>query len=156
MDVPNRYVEPTLLVNVSLDSKIMNEEIFGPVLPIIRYSNINEVINFHCESHEMTSYMHVLDVLQVIAHINGHEKPLTMYIFAKNRRLIDKLTNSVSSGSVVVNDCLFQFANVYAPFGGVGHSGMGGYHGKFSFECFSHKKPIMRRDDHMILDVPAR
>lgn len=134
VDVSTRYVEPTLLVNVSLDSKIMNEEIFGPVLPILKYTDINTVI----------------------AHVNKHDKPLTMYIFAKNRKLIDKLTNSIDSGSVVVNDCLFQFANVYAPFGGVGASGMGGYHGKFSFDCFSHKRPIMRRDDHLILDAPQR
>lgn len=134
VDVSTRYVEPTLLVNVSLNSKVMNEEIFGPVLPIIKYSDINTVI----------------------AHINAHDKPLTMYIFAKNRKLIDRLTNSVSSGSVVVNDTLFQFANVHTPFGGVGASGMGGYHGKFSFDCFSHKRPIMRRDDHLILDAPQR
>ena len=70
--------------------------------------------------------------------------------------LLNRVTTEVSSGSVVVNDCLYQFANLYAPFGGVGESGMGGYHGKFSFTCFSHMKPILRRDDHALLDVPLR
>ncbi len=67
-----------------------------------------------------------------------------------------RLLKDVSSGSLVQNDCLFQFANVHAPFGGVGHSGMGGYHGKFSFDCFSHKRSVLLRDDHKILDIPIR
>lgn len=62
----------------------------------------------------------------------------------------------VSSGSLVQNDTLFQFANVHAPFGGVGHSGMGGYHGKYSFDCFSHKRSVLLRDDHKLLDIPIR
>lgn len=112
----------------------MQEEIFGPLLPVFPYSDINEVIEY----------------------VNSGGKPLTMYIFGKERKAIDNLIERIPSGSVLVNDTLFQFANIYAPFGGVGDSGLGGYHGKFSFECFSHRRPILRRDDHRILDVPLR
>eukprot|EP00598_Pedospumella_elongata_P006884 CAMPEP_0184985614 /NCGR_PEP_ID=MMETSP1098-20130426/14206_1 /TAXON_ID=89044 /ORGANISM="Spumella elongata, Strain CCAP 955/1" /LENGTH=500 /DNA_ID=CAMNT_0027509707 /DNA_START=33 /DNA_END=1532 /DNA_ORIENTATION=- len=134
VDENEKYVEPTVLKDVSMNSKVMTEEIFGPLLPVLKYKDINAVIK----------------------HIKENEKPLTLYIFARNRRLIDRLTNEISSGSAVVNDCLYQFANLYAPFGGVGESGMGGYHGHFSFTCFSHRRPILRRDDHAILDVPFR
>ena len=94
-----------------MNSKVMKEEIFGPLLPVIKYKQLQEVIT----------------------HVKNGEKPLTMYIFAKNRKNIDLLTDHISSGSVVVNDTIFQFANIYLPFGGVGESGIGGYHGKFSY-----------------------
>lgn len=70
--------------------------------------------------------------------------------------LLYRLIGDISSGSVVVNDVLYNFANIHAPFGGVGHSGMGGYRGKFSFETFSHRRSVLRRDDHLILDIPLR
>jgi aldehyde dehydrogenase (NAD+) len=112
----------------------MSEEIFGPVLPIFTYSDLDEVISY----------------------VNEGEKPLTMYIFSSNQKTIKTLSNRIMSGSVLINDCLFQFGNYYAPFGGVGHSGLGGYHGKFSFDCFSQKRPILHRDGTAILDIPIR
>mmetsp|Transcript_9633 Transcript_9633/g.15908 ORF Transcript_9633/g.15908 Transcript_9633/m.15908 type:complete len:461 (+) Transcript_9633:54-1436(+) len=134
VDEDDKYVEPTILTEVSMDSLAMTEEIFGPLLPVHKYSDLNTVLE----------------------HVKEGEKPLTIYIFARNRRNIDTITNTLSSGSVVVNDALVQFANFYAPFGGVGESGIGGYHGIFSFKAFSHQKPILRRDDHLVLDVPFR
>ena len=134
VDENDRFIEPTVLVSPSPTSKIMTEEIFGPLLPVFKFRRLEEVIEV----------------------INEGEKPLTMYIFARDRAPVEKLIAAVSSGSVVVNDCLFQFANVYAPFGGVGFSGMGNYRGRYSFECFSTKRSVLRRDDHRILDVPVR
>lgn len=134
VDKDDRYIQPTVLTDVKKDSKVMQEEIFGPILPVFTYTDLDEVI----------------------AYVNEGEKPLTMYIFSTNQRVIDTLTHRIASGSVVINDTLFQFGNIFAPFGGVGHSGMGGYHGKFSFECFSQKRSVLHRDDTAILDIPIR
>jgi len=134
-DVNDLYIEPTILVDVDAKkSKAMADEIFGPILPVFKFKDIEDVVT----------------------RVNEREKPLTMYIFARNRKLIDHLINNISSGSAVVNETVFHFSNHYLPFGGIGHSGMGGYHGYFSFLCFSHQRSIMRRDDHMLLDIPLR
>jgi aldehyde dehydrogenase (NAD+) len=134
-DAIDRYIEPTILTNLDRSkAKVMQEEIFGPLLPVFRFSQLDEVISY----------------------VNEGEKPLTMYIFARNSKVINRLQQEVPSGSIVTNDCLFQFANHFAPFGGVGFSGMGGYRGKFSFEAFSQKRSILRRDDHKFLDIPIR
>ena len=135
MDISQKYVAPTVLVDVDAYSRVMQEEIFGPILPVLKYKTID-------------------DIRRVI--LNGLENPLAMYIFSKNRAFIDTLTGTINAGSVVVNDTLFHFANPALPFGGIGNSGLGFYHGKFSFESFSHKKSVMRRDDHSLLDVPVR
>lgn len=134
VDVNDKFVQPTILKNVSMDSKVMTEEIFGPVLPVLKYSHLDEVIQ----------------------HVAAGERPLTIYVFGKNRANIDRVVTELSSGSVLVNDTLFQFANIFAPFGGIGNSGLGGYHGKFSFDAFTHQRSVLRRDDHMLLDVPVR
>lgn len=134
VDVEGRYVQPTIIAEARLDSKLMSDEIFGPLLPVIKVSSTDQCV----------------DIIRTM------EKPLAIYIYGKNRRMIDQVTTSVTSGGVLVNDCLFHFGNSFTPFGGVGPSGMGGYHGKFSFEAFSHRKTVMRRDDHMIFDVPVR
>jgi len=134
VDVGARYVAPTLLVDVALDSKLMTDEIFGPILPIIKVSSVNQAV----------------DLMKTM------EKPLTMYIFAQDKGVIKTLISKVQSGSVLVNDTIYQVANNNLPFGGIGPSGMGGYHGKFSFEAFSHRRSVVRRDDHAILDLPAR
>ena len=86
----------------------MNEEIFGPILPIVEYENINEVINY----------------------IKTKEKPLAIYVFSKNKLLVDKIIQETSSGGVVVNDCIIQYMNPNLPFGGVNHSGIGKSGGK--------------------------
>lgn len=134
VDVENRYVEPTILIDVEMNSKVMSEEIFGPILPVFKYKSLDEIVQ----------------------HVVSGEKPLVMYIFSKSNKTINKLTREISSGGVLVNDTLMHFGNIHTPFGGVGHSGMGGYHGKFSFECFSHRRTIFTRDSHSLLDVPVR
>jgi aldehyde dehydrogenase (NAD+) len=135
-DIANKYIAPTLVTDVDLKSKIMIEEIFGPVLPIIKIKEINEAI-------------------QIINSVEK-EKPLALYIFGKNRTVIDKIISEVPSGGVLVNDVMLHFANSFIPFGGIGRSGVGSYHGKFSFECFCRCRGIMRKDDHSILDIPFR
>ena len=113
VDVSDRYVEPTIIGDVKIDSKIMSEEIFGPLLPVMKYDNIDEVIK--------------------IVNSDNLRRPLALYVFAKDRNVIDKLTDSIPSGGVVVNDTIFHVMNPYMPFGGVGASGTGAYHGESSF-----------------------
>jgi aldehyde dehydrogenase (NAD+) len=110
VDVNEKYVEPTIIADVKLDSKLMTEEIFGPLLPIMQYTNIDDAV----------------------ATINSEtlRKPLALYIFSKDRQMIDKITSSVTSGGVIINDTVFHVINPYIPFGGIGASGMGSYHGK--------------------------
>ena len=136
VDISSKYVAPTLVTNVDIKSKIMIEEIFGPVLPIIKIKDIDEAIS-------------IINTLE-------KEKPLALYIFSKDRTSIDQVISQVQSGGVLVNDVMLHFANGFIPFGGVGRSGLGGYHGKFSFECFSRRRGIMRKDDHSIFDIPFR
>ncbi|MCT4629026.1 aldehyde dehydrogenase [Winogradskyella sp.] len=116
-----RYIEPTILHNVNLDDAVMQEEIFGPVLPIITYESLDEAFD-------------------IIKHF---EKPLAAYLFSDSSAIKDRFLNEISFGSGAINDCVMQISNPNLPFGGVGHSGMGRYHGKYSFECFSHFKAIL-------------
>ena len=109
IDVSDRFVEPTIIADVKLDSKIMSEEIFGPLLPTMQYEDIDDVIN--------------------IINSDNLRKPLALYIFSKDRKMIDKVTSLVPSGGVVINDTIFHVMNPYIPFGGVGGSGTGAYHG---------------------------
>ena len=137
VDISNRYVEPTVIANITKsNSKIMTDEIFGPLLPIIPIDDINEAISY--------------------IQSNGRENPLALYIFAKNKANIEKIITSVPSGGVLVNDTLYHCGTSFIPFGGKGNSGLGSYHGKFSFECFSHRRAILRRDDHYLFDVSIR
>lgn len=117
------YLEPTILDNVSWKDAVMQEEIFGPVLPIISYNNYDEI-------------------LQKI--IDG-EKPLAAYLFTKNQEEKDKFLNYVSFGGGCINDTLMQITNDYLPFGGIGNSGIGNYHGEFGFNTFSHQKSIIEK-----------
>ena len=110
VDVDSRYVEPTFITDVRPDSKIMKEEIFGPLLPILKVDSIDEALRY--------------------MKTPGMEKPLSLYIFSKNRNAIDRITTEIQSGGVLVNDTLYQFGNSFVPFGGVGPSGLGGYHGE--------------------------
>lgn len=116
-----RYIEPTILHNVNLDDAVMQEEIFGPVLPVITYETLDEAF-------------------EIIKHF---EKPLAAYLFSDSSTIKDRFLNEISFGSGAINDCVMQISNPNLPFGGVGHSGMGRYHGKYSFECFSHFKAIL-------------
>ncbi|XP_060195531.1 aldehyde dehydrogenase family 3 member F1-like [Lycium barbarum] len=123
VDEENMVIEPTILLNPPLDTDIMTEEIFGPLLPIITLNNIEESIQF----------------------INSREKPLAIYAFTKNDSLKEKILQETSSGSLTFNDAVIQFICDTLPFGGVGQSGLGRYHGKFSFDTFSHEKAVLHR-----------
>ncbi|XP_051956583.1 aldehyde dehydrogenase family 3 member A2-like [Xyrauchen texanus] len=115
-DMSDCYIAPTVLRDVKPDAKVMQDEIFGPLLPILTVSSADEAIKF----------------------INQREKPLALYIFSSDNKLIKQMIAETSSGGVVANDCLMHFSVSSLPFGGVGNSGMGCYHGKFSFDQLSH------------------
>ncbi|KAB2028005.1 hypothetical protein ES319_D05G070800v1 [Gossypium barbadense] len=123
MDEGSLFIEPTILVDPPLESAMMTEEIFGPLLPIITLDKIEDSIYF----------------------INSRPKPLALYAFTKNEVLKERLVSETSSGSVVFNDAIIQFAADTLPFGGIGESGIGKYHGKFSFDTFTHYKAVARR-----------
>jgi aldehyde dehydrogenase (NAD+) len=131
-DREDLYIEPTILAETDPDSAVMQEEIFGPIMPVISWSKFDEVIDF----------------------INARPKPLGLYYFSKAKRDLDTLLKKTSSGGVSVNDVITHFINSSMPFGGVGESGMGAYHGKYGFETFSHFKPVMVKPT--FIDIPLR
>ncbi|HBC7306430.1 TPA: aldehyde dehydrogenase [Staphylococcus aureus] len=117
-DEDERYIEPTLLDHVTNDSAIMQEEIFGPILPILTYQSLDEAIAF----------------------IHQRPKPLSLYLFSEDENATQRVINDLSFGGGAINDTLMHLANPKLPFGGVGASGMGRYHGKYSFDTFTHEK----------------
>jgi len=117
------YIEPTLLEIPNRDTAVMKEEIFGPLLPIMTYTDIN----------------------QVIEDINRHSKPLALYLFTTDSRVERLILNAISAGGVAINDTVTHVAHPNLPFGGVGQSGMGRYHGKQSFLTFSHCKSVLKK-----------
>ncbi len=120
-DDESETILSTIVVNPPLDTLVMSEEIFGPILPIITYKTLDEAIAF----------------------VNEREKPLALYVYTTSKEIAKKILNETSSGSMTVNDNLMQLANSNLPFGGVGNSGMGRYHGKKSFETFSNPKSVL-------------
>lgn len=114
-------IEPTVLTNVTWESDVMEDEIFGPILPIIEYDKIEEVIET----------------------IQQHPKPLALYVFSEDRKVQEKVTSNISYGGGCINDVVYHLATPYLPFGGVGSSGLGSYHGEQSFRTFSHYKSIL-------------
>lgn len=125
-------ISPTILDNITFDSKVMQEEIFGPILPLIDYQNIDDVIEI----------------------LRTKDKPLAFYLFTNNKAFQDKVIGAFSFGGGTVNDTLMHFANHYLGFGGVGHSGMGNYHGIRSFNTFTHEKSVLIRS--IRVDLPMR
>ncbi|MBD2561010.1 MULTISPECIES: aldehyde dehydrogenase [Nostoc] len=117
-----RYIAPTVIDNVSLEDSVMQEEIFGPILPIIEYT----------------------DIAEAIALINSRPKPLALYLFSQNKNLQKRVLQETSSGGVCINDTVMQVGVSSLPFGGVGDSGIGNYHGKASFDTFSHNKSVLQ------------
>lgn len=113
-----------LIVNPKVDSPVMSEEIFGPLLPIITYSTVE----------------------QAIAFITARPRPLALYLMSENESLQHKVSTQVHSGGMCINDCVFHLAVDDAPFGGIGESGKGAYHGKEGFLTFSHAKTVMKTD----------
>ncbi|MED6188958.1 Aldehyde dehydrogenase 3 member F1 [Stylosanthes scabra] len=125
-------IEPTILLDPPLYADIMTEEIFGPFLPIITVNKIGESVEF----------------------INSRPKPLTIYAFTKDETFKRRILSETSSGSVTFNDTMVQFLCDTLPFGGVGQSGFGSYHGKYSFDTFSHEKAVMHRS--LCLEIEPR
>ena len=122
-DAAQRYIAPTVLTNVLHDSALMTEEIFGPLLPIIDIDSIDEAVRF----------------------INARPHPLALYVFAENRGVVNHVLTSTTSGGVTVNGTLLHLTSPHLPFGGIGESGMGGYHGKSGVRLFQHMKPVLMR-----------
>ncbi|BDU27333.1 MULTISPECIES: aldehyde dehydrogenase [unclassified Flavobacterium] len=131
-DANQLYIAPTLLEEPDLDSPVMKEEIFGPILPILTYENEN-------------------DIEKVVSR---YEKPLSFYIFSENNSFTKKLIKKYSFGGGCINDTVVHFSNKRLPFGGVGHSGIGAYHGQLSFDTFSHHKAMVKKGNW--LDLPMR
>lgn len=131
-DSARRFIAPTLLDNVSFDAPIMQEEIFGPVLPMISYTDIQSCIDY----------------------INANPKPLALYLFTKNKKLEKLFFKSCIYGGGCINDTIVHIATSHLPFGGVGNSGMGSYHGEQSFQTFSHYKSILKNSS--VIDLPIR
>ena len=131
-DEDQLYVAPTLLDEPELDSAVMEDEIFGPILPVLSYAS-------------------EADIEKIIRY---YPNPLALYVFAEDKNFSEEIIEKYSFGGGVVNDVLVHIANKNLPFGGVGNSGYGAYHGKFSFDTFTHKKSISKRGTW--LDVPLR
>jgi aldehyde dehydrogenase (NAD+) len=127
-----KYIAPTIIDIISWDGALMQEEIFGPILPVMEYEDLDEVIK----------------------DINAREKPLALYLFTNDKAAQNKVLQSCHFGGGCINDTVSHIANGNMPFGGVGASGMGGYHGRYGFDTFSHKKSIVRRGTW--LDLPLR
>lgn len=122
-DDQTRYIEPTLIDQVRWQDPIMQDEIFGPLLPIITYNDLNEVI----------------------APLQAHPSPLAIYVFSKDKPFMNAVLETLPHGSAAINTCLLQYTNLNLPFGGVGQSGMGRYHGKYSFDAFTYQQSCYER-----------
>ena len=125
-------IEPTILDGVTPDDAVMQEEIFGPLLPVIAYDSIDEALAF----------------------VNNREHPLALYLFSEDSALQKRVLASVPFGGGCINDTIVHLATSRMGFGGVGHSGMGSYHGKKSFDTFSHEKSVLKKSTH--IDMPVR
>jgi len=131
-DKEEKYFEPTILDDVNFDLPVMQQEIFGPVLPMLTFKDTDEIIS----------------------QVNARPRPLALYVFSKSHSFQKKIINGIPAGGVTVNDTLMHIASNKLPFGGVGNSGIGKYHGHFSFETFSNAKPVVYRGTW--LDIPIR
>lgn len=123
VDKESRYIAPTILNNITLEDEIMQDEIFGPILPVLSFNKLQECIEI----------------------INSRPRPLALYVFTLSQEVEDNLLENVSFGGGAVNDTIAQLGNHHLSFGGVGASGFGSYHGKASFDSFSHQKSVMKK-----------
>ena len=131
--IKDRVLEPTILDNIRTNNKVMDEEIFGPIMPILEFEDITFVVDY----------------------LKRQEHPLSLYYFGKNKEIIDYVLKNVSFGGGCINDTIMHLTEENLPFGGVGLSGMGSYHGKKSFETFSHTKSILvRKKSELKLKYP--
>ena len=131
-DIETCYFSPTIIDEPRIDSPIMDEEIFGPILPIISYDDENQIEKL----------------------ISKYEKPLALYVFSTNKPFSEKIIRKYSFGGGAINDTIIHVGNPNLPFGGVGYSGIGAYHGKSSFDLLSHKKSIVKKGNW--LDIKIR
>ncbi|KAJ9071255.1 Aldehyde dehydrogenase 3 member B1 [Entomophthora muscae] len=130
-NIEDRYFQPTIVTGLDPHkAPLMQTEIFGPIMPIIEMDSIDEAI----------------------AYIKSKDKPLSMYVFSEDSDFINKLNTGISSGSICINDVIMSYLVRSLPFGGVGASGINGYHGKHSIELFSHKKALYRANFSKMLD----
>ncbi|XP_011648069.1 aldehyde dehydrogenase, dimeric NADP-preferring isoform X2 [Pogonomyrmex barbatus] len=129
-----KFISPTILVDVKPTDPIMQDEIFGPILPIINVNNAYEAIKF----------------------INSREKPLALYIFSQKEETVSLIINNTSSGAVLVNDTVLHATVETIPFGGIGYSGMGAYHGKYTFDTFTHNKGCLIRNYNKLAEIIAK
>jgi aldehyde dehydrogenase (NAD+) len=125
-------IKPTLIYPAAESDEIMQSEIFGPVLPVMVYDDMDEVIEF----------------------VSRRPRPLALYLFAEDKDVINRIMNSVPFGGGCVNDTIVHLASDTLPFGGIGNSGMGRYHGKASFDCFTCDKSVLNKSTKM--DLPMR
>jgi len=132
IDTTDCYLAPTLIEEPSLDSNVMKEEIFGPILPILSYTSEADISTI----------------------VSKYEKPLGFYVFSTNKLFYKKMIKTYSFGGGTINDTMIHFANTNLPFGGVGESGVGAYHGQLGFDTFSHKKGVVFKGNW--LDIPLR
>lgn len=132
VDQEQLKIEPTILDSITWDDPVMQDEIFGPILPVLTFKKMDDVIS----------------------ELKHREKPLALYYFGEKEKNQEKVMNSLSFGGGCVNDTLYHLANPNLPFGGVGQSGMGAYHGKNSFDTFSHHKSILKQTTKF--DIPLR
>ena len=116
------YIEPTIVEGINLDDPLMQEEIFGPILPVVEYTNL----------------------AMATAYVKQNPNPLAFYIFTQSDKLAEEVIREVPFGGGCVNNTLFHLANPNLPFGGIGNSGSGLYHGKYSYDCFSHAKAVVK------------
>ena len=123
----DRYIAPTVLTSVDMNSPLMSEEIFGPILPVIGVESTQVAIDY----------------------INNHDHPLALYIFSEKKSNVEHVLANTTSGGVTVNGTLMHITSPHLPFGGIGESGMGAYHGKAGVRLFQHMKPVLARGTKM-------
>ena len=120
-DPDERYIAPTVLVDVPIDSAIMQEEVFGPILPVLEIDSVESVVDW----------------------VNDHPRPLGLYVFAEDEDVAERILEATNSGDACVNDCSVHPLVPELPFGGVGNSGMGKYHGRWGFEVFTNARGVL-------------
>lgn len=122
-DAGDLYIAPTILTEVATDAPVMQEEIFGPILPVLEFASVDEVLT----------------------SLRSRPTPLALYLFTRDRAIQDRVLAETRSGGVCINDTVSHIIGHHLPFGGLGESGMGAYHGRASFDCFSHRRSVLRR-----------
>ncbi|KEI80474.1 aldehyde dehydrogenase [Clostridium botulinum] len=131
-DINNLYIEPTIIEGINFENRIMEEEIFGPIFPVIEFEYIDKVIDI----------------------VKNNPKPLALYYFSENKEKQEFIIKNISFGGGCINDTIMHLSTSTLPFGGVGSSGIGGYHGRASFDTFSHKKSILKKSN--LIDIKIR